>query len=80
MTKLSITFATVLLSFTLAPTVHAYGTQPAYTVLDVAASGPQTADAGEICISKVSPELATVLALPKPNSGTIVASAACANQ
>lgn len=88
MTKLSISLAAVMLSFTFAPHGHAYGTEPAPQTLQqisqITPVGPQSTKVEGTCTVKVTPILASILGLQKdwrtndqPLAQSIVA---CAHQ
>jgi len=80
MTRLSIAFAAATLTLSLAPAANAYATEPTFTVTDAVVSMPQTAETGEICVSRISPELAKALALPRPNADARLATLACVTE
>lgn len=69
MTKLSISLAAVVLSFTFTPSVHAYGTEPAPQTLQqisqITPVGPQSTKVEGACTVKVTPVLAAILGLQK---------------
>jgi len=68
MTRLSISFTAALLTMTLTPAVHAYGTEPSADALqDILQIGLELSSevrAEGTCQRKLTPAMAQVLALP----------------
>ncbi|MDX8354406.1 hypothetical protein [Cognatiyoonia sp. IB215182] len=68
MTRLSISFAAALLTMTLTPTAHAYGTDPSadalQDILQIGLELPSQVKAEGTCQMKLTPAMAQMLALP----------------
>ncbi|WP_342078662.1 hypothetical protein [Yoonia sp. SS1-5] len=78
MTRLSMSFASVVLSIALAPAAQAYSTEPAVKLTDIVLTGNQIADAAEVCDGPIAPELVAILALPATASQPAAMALACA--